>query len=433
MTLDSPPRPRRVLFLSGLQLYPTSSGGHLRSFALANALKHHGFEVFVYSIVGRKADYLARVPSGVQLWPGGIEEYVRRDALSAGVQFGSYAASLPPLWISAYLATAAASPGGRLLPSLLRERLSWSDAVVADFPYLYPVFGAGGARGKLRIVNTHNLEHRFYDPKLRWRNTWVRPAVRRIELRAAQAGDILVSCCADDAAFFTTHARVRQSIVVANGVSLERFRGIEEHRSSTRRQLGIADDVRLFIFTGSKWGPNREACRYLLDFASGHGAWLDSERVHILVVGDVVAEPFRRPGLTATGSVEKVEPYFAAADAALNPITSGAGTNVKMGEFIALRLPIVSTAFGTRGFDLEDGVSVFLFEKPALAPALKRVRGLFDEDPGRLRRVAAEAYVRNEGVVDMNACARGLVSAMQAGFDLRSDPPLRPLPYGLNT
>jgi hypothetical protein len=98
-----------------------------------------------------------------------------------------------------------------------------------------------------------------------------------------------------------------------------------------------------------------------------------------------------------------------------------------MGEFIALRLPIVSTAFGTRGFDLEDGVSVFLFERPALAPALKRVRGLFDEDPARLRRVAAEAYVRNEGVVDMNACARGLVSAMHAGFDRRRiDQPLRP-------
>lgn len=393
----------------------------LRSFALANALKHHGLEVFVYSLVGRKADYLSRRPSGVQVWPGGIEEYVGRGALSAGAQFGSYAVSLPPLWITAYLTAAAASPGGRLLPALLRERLAWCDAIVADFPFVYPVFGASGAQGKLRIVNTHNLEHRFFDPRVRWRNAWVRSAVRGIELGAARAADILVSCCAEDAAFFTANAPVRQSIVVANGINLQRFRGIETHRSATRTRLGIADNVRVFIFTGSKWGPNREAYQYLQDFASGHAAWLEAERVHLLVVGDVVAEPFQRPGFTATGSVETVEPYFAAADAALNPITSGAGTNVKMGEFIALRLPIVCTTFGARGFDIEDGVSGFLFEKASLAPVLKTVRGLFDEDPGRLRRVADEAYARNESVVDMDVCARGLVSAIGAGLDrLRS-------------
>ena len=90
---------------------------------------------------------------------------------------------------------------------------------------------------------------------------------------------------------------------------------------------------------------------------------------------------------------------------------------MKMGEFIALRLPIVTTAFGARGFDMEDGVSGFFFEKPALAPVLKTLRTLFDQDPGRLRRVADEAFRRNEGVVDMDVCARGLVAEMLAGID----------------
>ena len=38
-------------------------------------------------------------------------------------------------------------------------------------------------------------------------------------------------------------------------------------------------------------------------------------------------------------------------------------------------------------------------------------------DPGRLRRVADEAFRRNEGVVDMDVCARGLVAEMLAGID----------------
>jgi glycosyltransferase involved in cell wall biosynthesis len=401
-----------VLFMSGLQLHPTSSGGTLRSYALANALRHHGLDVFVYSMVGRKADYLARRPSSVQRWPGGIEEYVHRALPSFVAQFGSYAVSLPPLWITAYLRAAAASPGSRLVPRLLRQKLAWCDAIVADFPFVHPVFGAAPARGKLRIVNTHNVEHRLYGQGDGWHDPWVRRAVRRIELGAAEACDILVSCCSTDADFYTSNARVRWSLVVPNGIDLRRFDGVEAHRDRMRCELRVADDVRVFLFTGSKYEPNRDAFQFLLDFARARGAWLAHERVHLLVVGNVAAEPVRLPGFTATGPVDVVEPYFAAADAALNPMWSGAGTNVKMGEFMALRLPIVSTAFGARGFRIKDGRSGFLFERDELAPVLSRVRRLFDTDPALLRRIADRAYAENEDAIDMDACTRVLKEAM---------------------
>jgi hypothetical protein len=138
-------------------------------------------------------------------------------------------------------------------------------------------------------------------------------------------------------------------------------------------------------------------------------------KIHILVVGNVAAAPIREAGFSASGKVDAVEPYFAAADAAINPMQSGAGTNVKMGEFMALRLPILSTPFGARGLDFHDGETGFLFEREALAPVLSRVRRLFDEDPGRLQRVAAAAYRRNERLIDMNACVRPLVDAIGGG------------------
>ena len=40
-----PPRPRKVLFLSALQIHPTRSGGNLRSSALVGALRRQGLEV----------------------------------------------------------------------------------------------------------------------------------------------------------------------------------------------------------------------------------------------------------------------------------------------------------------------------------------------------------------------------------------------------
>ena len=402
----------KVLFLSALQIYPTRSGGQLRSFALANALQHHGLDVFVYSLVGRKNDYLARRPSAIQTWPEGVEEYVDRRLLWFLVQYGSYGLGLPPLWIPAYLRAAAATPREMLLPVLLREKLAWCDVVLADFPFVHPIFGAPSAKGRLRVLSTHNVEHHLYDDRSRWQNRWAREAVRRMELRAAKACDILVSCCTSDQEYFERQVQVRRSLLVPNGIDVRRFQGSEVHRAETRRALGIADDVRVFLFTASKWGPNREAFDDLLEFARGNPELLAEQGLHILVVGNVVADPVRLPGLTATGRVDVVEPYFAAADIALNPTYSGAGTSVKMCEFIASRLPIVTTAFGARGFRIEDGSTGFLFERGGLAPVLSKVRRIFEEEPGRLRQMAEDAYAQNESAIDMDACARPLAEAL---------------------
>jgi glycosyltransferase involved in cell wall biosynthesis len=411
VTNDRPAGRPRVLFLSALQIHPAYSGGHLRSYGLANALRAHGLDVFVYSLAGRKDDYVGLHRSSVQRWPEGIEEYVDRGLLGLLIQYASRALGLPLVWRTAYLRAAAASPKELLLPAMLRKKLAWCDAIVADFPFVHPIFDAPSARGRLRVLSTHNVEHRFQDERA-WYKRKLRATVREIELAAAEACDVLVSCCADDAHFFETNARLRRSVIVPNGVDTRRFRGIEAHRSRIRRELGIADDVTLFLFTASRGAANREAFDYLVEFARNHARLLQEQKVHILVVGGVTADPVRLPSFTATGKVAVVEPYFAAADAGLNPLWSGAGTNLKTCEFIAMRLPIVTTRFGARGYRLEDGHSAFVFEKDTLGAALSLVRRLFNEDPSRLRQAAESAYSENESAIDMTTCARVLVEAI---------------------
>jgi glycosyltransferase involved in cell wall biosynthesis len=406
----------RVLFLSGLQIHPTQSGGNLRSFELANALRQHGLEVFVYSLVGRKADYLARRRSATQVWPEGTPEFVDRGPLGFVAQYGSYALSLPPVWLTAYLRLAATPLGALLLPRRLRERLAWCDVVVADFPFVSPVFSLPAARGRLRVQSTHNVEHHLFGGPGRNRPTWLRRLMRGIELRAASACDVLVACSDSDQRFFEENAAVRQSVMVPNGIDPRRFEGIGAHRSRVRGELGIGDDERVFLFSGSKWGPNSEAFDRLAGFAASNAALLRERRIHLLVVGSVTATPFRMPGFTATGKVPVVEPFFAAADAALNPMWSGAGTNVKMCEFIALRLPVATTALGARGFRLTDGETGFLFDEKSFPEVLSKMRRLFDEDPERLRGVAEAAYRANRDLIDMTECVRPLVSALDAGL-----------------
>jgi glycosyltransferase involved in cell wall biosynthesis len=404
----------KVLFLSALQIHPTRSGGTLRSFGLVNALRRQGLDVRVHSLTGRKADYLAGRPSGSQTWPDGVEERVDRGLASLVDWLAGYVLASPPVWISARLAASAASPGERLLPRALREQLRWCDAIVADFPFCAPVLRAPSARGKLRVLSTHNVEHHLIDGRRGAHHRLRRALVRRLELRAAQACDLLVSCCDEDARFFQAHAPATRAVVVPNGVDPGRFRAGEASRAVTRRELGVADGDKLLLFTGSRWGPNREAFDYLLAFSRTHAAWLADQGLHLLVVGNVASEPLRQPRFIATGPVARVEPYFAAADAGINPLVAGAGTNLKTCEFIAARLPLLTTPFGARGFHVAEGETAFLFERDALEAALLRFARAFDQDPASLRRMTKAAYARNEQLVDMNAGVRGLVDAMRA-------------------
>lgn len=401
----------RVLIVSPLQLHPTLSGGHLRTFSMANALSRQGADVFVYSFAGRKSDYLARVPSGIQTWPRSeVLEYVNRSAAGFVANYGSYWLGLPPLWLTGYLHSASKMARAALLPRLLRDKLDWCDVLIADSPFTYSVFGTVAPYSRLRVLNLHNVEHHLLDTNGCWRDRWVRNIVRRVELDAASSADVVVSCSDGDARYFEKHCTVRRSLVVPNGIDVERFRFPPEVRAGMRDRLGFRDErTCVVLFTASKWAANQEAYEYLLAFCESHERVLVEKRLHLLVVGSVVQHPIRLPALTATGRVDVAEPYFAAADAAINPVNTGSGTNVKVGEFIAARLPVLSTAFGARGYSIENARTGFIFKREELLSSLLEFRTIFDSDRQRLTRMSEDAFLVNKHVIDMDECVRPLV------------------------
>ena len=141
-----------------------------------------------------------------------------------------------------------------------------------------------------------------------------------MELDAAEACDILVTCCRRRQGVLRARARgVRHSILVPNGIDVRRFRGIEAHRAETRRALGMRRRRDGVPVRRQQVGPQCRGIRRPARLRRANAELLTREGIHILVVGSVAAEPVRIPGLTATGRVDVVEPYFAAADAALNP------------------------------------------------------------------------------------------------------------------
>jgi hypothetical protein len=128
-------------------------------------------------------------------------------------------------------------------------------------------------------------------------------------------------------------------MMVPNGIDVTRFEAARPQRDEMRQKLGVAAGETLLLFPASKFFTNKEAYDWLVHFIEDHPAEIAKRKLKFCVVGSVVPHPEEHGPLKATARVEFVEPYFAAADVALNPMFSGAGTNVKMADFIAARLP----------------------------------------------------------------------------------------------
>lgn len=101
-------------------------------------------------------------------------------------------------------------------------------------------------------------------------------------------------------------------------------------------------------------------------------------------------------GVTVTGQVADVLPYYRSAAMSVVPLRSGGGTRLKILEAMALGTPVVSTTVGAEGLDVIDGVHLLLADSPqAMADAVGRLI----EDPPlaaslavRARRLVEQRY-----------------------------------------
>jgi hypothetical protein len=164
------------------------------------------------------------------------------------------------------------------------------------------------------------------------------------------------------------------SHVAPNGVS-----DIITERGGTGRDTGLkerhdieADTVALFV--GTDYGPNREAAKEICQMAGdATDRRLD---IHFLVVGSVCQSLSESPdNVTLAGFVPDLAPWYDAADIGLNPICSGSGTNIKLLEYLAHGLTVVTTDFGARGFDISHGEEALIVPEREFLAEMARLQG----------------------------------------------------------
>lgn len=343
---DTEPRKLQVAVLDMQPIDPPVGGGRLRLMGL-------------YHNLGERIDctYV-----GSYDWPG---ESFRRHRLSPGLEeidiplsdtHHAEAARLSAQAGGKTVIDIAFGRQGHLSPDYVlaaRVAVRSADVVVFSHPWVYPLLEGDLQAGQTIVYDSQNVEGFLRAQLLDESNPVEAELLRGVvedELRLCRRADLILVCSQEDALRFNRLYRIHADKlrVVPNGVMAFSYSVPQAaDRFASRRKLKIDGWSLIAIFIGSAYGPNVEAARFIADqlatvlpdilfvVAGGVGSQLD-------VAGG---------NLRVTGPLDEAEKlmWLTAADVAVNPMFSGSGTNIKMFDFMAQGLPVVTTEVGARG------------------------------------------------------------------------------------
>jgi glycosyltransferase involved in cell wall biosynthesis len=328
---------------AGHDLTPPDTGASQRLWGLYRGLaRRHTTEVL--SIVpNRHPGPRTETVAGVRL--------TRRKAWYTSLAWRLERAGVAPMFVATHAHDTMASRLTRLLDGR-------PDVVMADLALTGVLFHAGPA---LTVYHAHNVELDHFTsagPRVANRRWW-RDDLHALEARACARAGLVVVVSDEDAArmgelYGVPAARLT---VVPNGYDETTLRPATTHeRESARAAIGVTGDERVALFLGSDVPHNRTALRFLIERVMPR-----LRGVRLLAAGSVTSAFLARraPWLTLKPATRDVSPWLAAADLGLNPVSGGAGSNVKLPTYLAAGLGVVSTAHGLRGYaDLAPWVTV---------------------------------------------------------------------------
>ena len=242
-----------------------------------------------------------------------------------------------------------------LKPQQLTEWVDESDAISVETPWLY------GCVDRLRdqetpiVFSSYDFAPELYSELTRSRlgRRLYRSGIKA-ERDAAESADLIVTTSERDKQFYTDKLGIDGPFHVAPSVTYRsNLSDIQPTDDMVRSQHEISEGTLMSVFVGSKHWPNVTAVGAIAEMARSLG-----ESFQFVIIGKVCerVDEYELPGnVHLLGYVDDLSKWYNAADLALNPITQGGGTNIKVVEYFSYGLPVITTPFGARGIPASDG------------------------------------------------------------------------------
>lgn len=354
-----------LLALSPFSVAPARFGGSIRVFCLLREVARHR-EVKLFSQqVGRSGLRCRFSPLEREHAPGWVE-HASRNPFSI-VHFATLSLLLqsPPIGQAALLQVFA--------PRWLRQELARAVVIQVEHPWQFRWAHQHRSPGCPIVYSAHNVEADLIernDQIPRAVAGLIRREVVREESFAVAEADQIVCVSEEDASRLVERYGVDRSriVVIFNGVDCDAIRpASRDERTRRKRELRL-EGKPVVLFSGSSHAPNVDAVHRILIWArQAHGP----DVLYLIVGGVGRALPRERSDrIRITGPVSDVKPYFQASDLAINPMTWGSGSNLKLLEYLAAGLPTVTTPTGARGLALTPSVHALVESLEAMPQRL---------------------------------------------------------------
>lgn len=224
------------------------------------------------------------------------------------------------------------------------------DVLIASHPWASPCMQKQD--GAFFIYDAHNCECLLMEQILRgrWYKDIITSRVRAIEEEACRKSDLILVCSEKekDDLLNLYDVACNKICLIPNGAE-SNLSLIEKDRVAAKRKMGIPEDKTTLFFIGSYYNPNIEAARFIIQNLAPQL----KEPLFLLAGG--VTQAFDHKGLPPNvrtfGKVseDELSELLSASDIAINPMFSGSGINIKMLDYMAYGLPVVTTECGARG------------------------------------------------------------------------------------
>jgi len=280
------------------------------------------------------------------------------------------------------------------------------DVVQIESPFLLPYAQTVRAQSRARVVlRSLNVEFRIWEglarternPLRRLALSLVAALLRAYELQQMNALDAIVPISRDDAADFLRLGCTRPMHVVPCGIA-------------SLPDVDQAPEPGRIVFIGSlDFRPNQQTVSWIVD-----ELWPRvRERApdaHLAIAGSAppawLRDRARERGVELHANVADADAFLRRASVVLAPLFAGGGMRIKVLEAMAHAKPVVATAIGAGGIDVDDGTDILLAEDaPSFADAVVRLL----HDPALAARIGAAARAKVVARYDSDALARGLL------------------------
>jgi glycosyltransferase involved in cell wall biosynthesis len=245
-----------------------------------------------------------------------------------------------------------------LSPDFIRaanDTVNDTDVVIFSHPWVYPLVKDSILLDQVVIYDSQNVEGYLRAQLLNKNNKVQNELLKQVIKDENDLGwdsDWILACSHEDLLRFNRvygfpYEKMR---VVPNGVMAFRDPlATAELKEKSRNALGIKQTLFIAVFIGSPYVPNRDAADFIINELAPN-----IQDVTFVIAGGVGNNVSTNlDNVVITGSIDEDDKtsWLYSSDIALNPMMSGSGTNIKMFDYMAMSLPVVTTSIGARGIE----------------------------------------------------------------------------------